>query len=134
MSYKAKDNFILTSKFQLQIHYTMDSSYLVEKRLIANLFVFLCIFTRASSPGGGGHSNTSVVHMRDQKSTPKRGFHTILHPILPQKQDFWGEHVWWNRGVWKMTSKCPLLESKKDPFSWKKLIFWPLLMILENLV
>ena len=69
---------------------------------------------------GGGHSNTKVVHMWDQrfskrtvmemcpfekKNTPKQEFRLLF-----------GECVLWNRGVQKMTPKHPLIEYKKDPF------------------
>ena len=50
----------------------------------------------------GGHFNICVVYMHGQrflkhtlytllrKNTPKQEFLTILHLILPPKQDFWG--------------------------------------------
>ena len=49
--------------------------------------------------GGGGHSNTSIVHIRDQKfrdlpvqgkTIPKQEFRMILHLLLLPKQDFLG--------------------------------------------
>ena len=103
-------------------------------------------FSDCGGGGGGGHSNTSVVHIRDQSFSkhtlikiypfeekyPKQEFTTILHLILTPKPDFWGEHVWWNRGVWKITPKIPHKRIKKGPFFLKIRTFWPLILILEN--
>ena len=81
----------------------------------------------------GSHSNTSVVHMRDQRFSEhtlwimisplqeKQEFRTILSPNLPLNKLFW-RHVWWS---WKMTPKHSLLESKKDPFSRNRHILTP---------
>ena len=44
---------------------------------------------------------------------------------------FFFEYIWWNRGVWKITLKCPFLELKNDPFSWKQARFDPISQVLR---
>ena len=59
--------------------------YLIEKESTLymhkiNMFAYFIVYSSqfdkklTSMPGGGGHSNTSVVHMRDQKNTGKNVF------------------------------------------------------------
>ena len=70
-------------------------------------FTSLCLLA-----GGGGHSNTSVVHIHDQsfskfpnqdfvlswKSTSLTKFCVIFAPNFAPLHKFFGEHIWWNRG------------------------------------
>ena len=74
---------------------------------------------------------TSVVRMRDQRFSkhvyPNRDLpfeetkkmHGFAPNFTPWTRFFW-EHILWNRGVWKMTPKCPLYSLNKNPFSWKQ--------------
>ena len=84
---------------------------------------------------GVEHSNTIVVHMRDQRfykvlqnlwsglicpfreNTPKREFCAIFAPNFTPEQDFRGKTFGGIEKFEKMTPKHTLIESRKDPFS-----------------
>ena len=81
----------------------------------------------------GGHSNTSVVHMRNQRFSkhtliaisPLQEKHTLNENFAPKftpKQAFLG-YIF--VGIWKMTPKFPLVESKRTLFLKKRHILTP---------
>ena len=77
--------------------------------------------SRLSGGGGTWILNKNLV-----------GFAPATLPLYPLNKI--GEHILWNRGVWKVTPKCPLVEFKSDPFSRKQTCFDLLIAILVNCI